>query len=332
MIAFITLPYSLLAQVNYWKKYAGSYHILAFGVDAPTTTSTKIILSAEGKWSSTAFPVDENGIPAKVAVKKTGTWKASEGVIQIHSLNNGLEEVTEYKLDAGLFIGTDTYLDPIFITEPTYLKIYAGAYHLLEEDQEQPALYTRTIKLAADGTCMLITPTIDDNGVASSPTSEKSIWKARQTSLQVFLKEDEQDKPTGFEWCDKFFRSRNGYYLKKVPPPPPPNPYLKLYAGTYYMVLDGHPINAETDKYVFLPDGKATWTIYVRSNPDGTITKEPFTRNGTWLPSAGRIQMYFPIEEYDMGDIPASNFTLVNGVFRHEQVYLKKVETTKAVK
>jgi hypothetical protein len=180
--------------------------------------------------------------------------------------------------------------------------------------------------------CSIQTPTIDENGVAGKPTHVASTWKAREGSLQIFLKEDEDNKPTAFDFSDNFFRSRNGYYLKKVPPPPPLNQYLKLYAGTYYMLVDGQQITAETDKYVFTPDGKATWTIYVRANADGTVTKAPFTRTGTWQPSEGRIRWFIAIEDYDMGDVPASDFKLQNGVFRHENIYLKKADTAQPKK
>lgn len=324
MLVSMALPVSLRAQVNFLKKYAGPYYRVPIGIDAPTPTSEKVMLTADGKWSSLSFPLDENEVPSNVAVKQAGTWKASEGLIQILSAKNGQQEVEEYRIDFGLFISDKTWLDPICMSNPAFLKKYAGTYYLLNEGQDKPLSYTKTIKLAGDGTCTIQTPTIDDNGVVVNASIEKSIWKAREFSLQLFLKEENDDKPTVFEWRDAFFRSNNDYYLKKVPPPPPPNQYLKLYAGTYYMVADGYAIDKETDKYEFMPDGKATWTIYVRSNADGTVSREPFTRHGTWQPGAGYIKMYFPIEEFDMGDIPASYFKLVNGVFRFENITLKK--------
>lgn len=328
----LALPPSSFGQENFIKKYAGSYYRLDFGIDAPTSTSEKIILTADGKWSSISFPLDKNDEPAKVAVKNAGTWAARDGIIQIITTQNGQSQVLEYTWDEGIFLGNSTWLDPIFVSDPAFLKKYAGAYYVLNENQEQPALYNSTVKLAADGTCTILTPTVDDNGVVGKPTVSKSSWKAREASLQLFLKEDDNNKPTAFQWREQFFRSRNGYYLKKVPPPPPPNPYLKLYAGTYHMVADGQPVTRETDLYVFMPDGKATWTIYVRVHPDGTVTREPFTRQGSWQPSLGFIKMYFPIEDRDMGDAPASEFKLVNGVFRHEDIFLKKKEPAQVVK
>lgn len=328
LIAGISIPSSLWGQANFLKKYAGSYYLLAIGTDGPAAHSEKIVLTADGKWSSVSFPLDENEEPSKVAVKRAGTWKASDGVIQILSAKNNKPEVVEYKLDFGLFISDNTWLDPIFISDPAYLKKYSGAYYVLKEGQEKPAPYTRTVKLAGDGTCTVLTPTIDDNGVAGKATVEKSTWKAREASLQLFLKEDEDNKPTAFELRDSFFRSNNDYYLKKVPPPPPPNQYLKLYAGTYYMLGDGEAINNETDKYEFMPDGKATWTIYVRKLADGTVNREPFIRYGTWQPGAGYIKFFFAIEDFDMGDIPASYFKLVDGVFRFEDIILKKAPAT----
>lgn len=53
---------------------------------------------------------------------------------------------------------------------------------------------------------------------------------------------------------------------------------------------------------------------------------------GTWQPSEGHIRWTIAIEDYDMGDVPASDFKLQNGVFRHENISLKKVETQKPVK
>ncbi|HCW07381.1 MAG TPA: hypothetical protein DGG95_08460 [Cytophagales bacterium] len=333
IVALLIFPDLSFSQPNsFLKKYAGSYYILPFGVETPTATSEKLILTADGKWSSVGFPLDKDDIPSKVPVKNQGSWKADDGQLQIRSVKNGKELTTDYKLDAGLFIGSDTYLDPIFISNPIYLKKYSGVYYLLNDGQEQPLNYATIIKLGADGVCSIISPTMDDNGVVGKPTSVSSIWKAREGSLQVFLKEDENNKPTSFEFSDNFFRSKNGYYLKKVPPPPPPNPYLKLYAGTYYMLVDGQQLNSETDKYVFTPDGKATWTIYVRANADGTVTKAPFTRTGTWQASEVRIQWFIAIEDYDMCDVPVSDFKLQNGVFRYQNIYLKKAAATQSLR
>jgi hypothetical protein len=146
VIGMLTIPSVALSQSNsFLKKYAGSYYILPFGVDKAAATSEKIVLTADGKWSSVSFPLDKNDVPSKVPVKNQGSWKAEDGMVQILSFINGVAITTEYKSDAGLFISSSTYLEPIFITNPAFLKKYSGSYYLLKDDQEQPVNSSKTL-------------------------------------------------------------------------------------------------------------------------------------------------------------------------------------------
>ena len=95
------------------KKYSGAYYLLNFGEETANASTEKINFTLDGKWTSVSFPVDGNGEVSKVPVKKSGTWEASEGTIQMNS--NGT--ATEFKLDGGLFLGSDTFLQKIFASK-----------------------------------------------------------------------------------------------------------------------------------------------------------------------------------------------------------------------
>ena len=94
--------------VNYLAKYAGSYHMLADGQTA-TVTSDKYVFTADGKCTWTYFP---DGTAS--AVKK-GTWKASDGLIQMdfNTGNSGMkgdELLTDFKLQDGVFWAEGVFL------------------------------------------------------------------------------------------------------------------------------------------------------------------------------------------------------------------------------
>ena len=314
------------AQNPFLKKYAGSYYWLPFGVDYPTESSEKIIFTPDGKWTSTSRPVDDKGVAAKLPIKKFGSWKASGGTIQISCTEKGAPAAVEFKMDEGLFLSTDTYLQKIFISDPIYVNKYAGSYYILR-DEDKPTVPTTKLFLTKDGRCVIATPNIDENGVVSStPLKEASTWKARVGVIQVYYKEDDRDKVMEFTLTDNVFQDRHYQSLKKIPPPPPSNPYFKQYAGTYQMLTDGVPATDEMDRYDFTPDGKVSWTLYSTVNPDGSVSKEPIVKQGTWNPGAGLIRMFFVLGDFDMSSTDLlTDFRLRNGVFRNGKIFLKKV-------
>ncbi|HRI80422.1 MAG TPA: hypothetical protein PLR06_12885 [Cyclobacteriaceae bacterium] len=107
------------------------------------------------------------------------------------------------------------------------------------------------------------------------------------------------------------------------------NTFLKKYAGSYHMLTDGTVANSKTDKYVFTPDGKCTWTMFTTVNPDGSVSNIPVKKSGTWKASEGLIQMHFVMGDGE-GEELISDFQLTNGVFRAGNIYLKKILAAKA--
>jgi len=323
------LSTSMLAQGQgnqFLKKYAAAYHLMNFGEEVPTASSEKVNLTIDGKWTSIGFPVDDNGVVSKVAVKKSGTWKASEGLIQLSFIENGAVSTTDFNLDDGLFMSSNTWLKKIFVSNPVSLQKYAGKYDWLGDGEEKASELTPVILFTADGKCTRTTPLMDENGVVTkTPKKETGTWKANDGVIQMVFKEDGQDVMTEFQLKDGAFVDRKYNSLKTFVPPPPPGYHLKLYAGTYHMLVDGQAADTKTDKYVLTPDGKATWTMY---GTPPTVTK------GTWKASDGLIQLNFnpPGDSADKGDGLLSDFQLQDGVFRAEGVVLKKVVVKVATK
>ena len=309
----------LQAQINpLVKKYSAAYYLLNFGEETPNAATEKINLAVDGKWTSVSFPADENGIVSKVPLKKSGTWKASEGVIQMVTM--GATTATEFKWDGSLFMGDNTYLQKIFVSNPAFVAKYAGSFHLLGESEEKSTDFTETIIFKVDGKCTRSTPAVDDNGVVTkTPTIAQGTWKANEGVIQMLFSEEGQERMTEFSLKNSVFVDRSGNHLKKALPPPPPGTYLLKYAGTYHMLVDGQAVTLKTDKYVFTTDGKCTWTYFAEG-------PTPVIKNGTWRASDGLIQMYFEMGDHGMGDELLSDFRLKDGVFRAEGVFLKKVE------
>lgn len=106
------------------------------------------------------------------------------------------------------------------------------------------------------------------------------------------------------------------------------NTYLKKYAGTYQLLANGQKATPTSDKYVFTPDGKCTWTMFT---PDGSGSNAPQVTKGTWKASEGLIQMSFSMGEGEGSEL-LTDFQLLDGVFRSESVYLKKVVPKPAAK
>jgi len=301
------------------KKYAGPYYLLNFGEETPTAASEKIDFTVDGKWSSVSFPADDNGIPGKVPVKKAGTWKASDGLIQLTTA--GTSEVMEFKWDDGMFMGKDTYLQKIFVTNPVFQAKYAGSFNIIGNSEEHANDFTETITLKPDGISSRSTPTVDDSGKATkTPVVVAGTWKANDGVIQVTFPEEGQDKMTAYTLTNGVFTDRDGNKLVKAIPAVN---YLPKYAGTYNMLSDGQTPTAKSDKYVLSPDGKGAWTYF----PEGAA---PVTVRGTWKAGEGVIQLSFSTGgSADKGDELLSEFRLQNGVFRAEGVVLKKIEYKK---
>jgi hypothetical protein len=100
------------------------------------------------------------------------------------------------------------------------------------------------------------------------------------------------------------------------------NAFLKKYAGTYIMLVDGQPERATPDKYVFTADGKCEWTMTFTNDAGKTeVKKTP----GTWTAGDGTLQMKFSMGDGEGSEL-LSDFQWKNGVFHsNETVYLKKV-------
>jgi hypothetical protein len=213
-----------------------------------------------------------------------------------------------------------------------FVNKYAGSFYILR-DEDKPTSLTTKLFLTKDGKCVIETPNIDENGVAHIPLKEISTWKAREGVLQVSYKEDDKKKVMEFTLTDNVFQDRHYNSLRKIPPPPPPNPYFKQYAGTYQMLTDGVPVTDEMDQYEFTPDGKVKWTLFTTINPDGSVSRVPDIKQGTWTPGAGLIRMFFVLGDFDMSSTDLmTDFRLQNGVFRNGKIYLKKMEVKPAVK
>ncbi len=321
-LTFLLLFAALLsmAQGNpFMKKYAGPYYLLNFGEETPTAASEKINFTVDGKWSSIAFPADDNGAPGKLPVKKAGTWKASDGLIQLNT--SGSSATMEFKWSDGMFMGKDTYLQKVFVTTPVFLAKYAGAFNVIGNSEEHPTEFTETITLKPDGKSSRSTPTVDDSGKATkTPVVVAGTWKANDGVIQVTFPEEGQDQMTEFTLTNGVFVDRGGNKLEKAVPAVN---YLPKYAGSYNMLPDGQTPTAKSDKYVLSPDGKGAWTYF----PEGAA---PVTVRGTWKASEGVIQLSFSQGgSVDKGDELLSEFRLQNGVFRAEGVVLKKIEYKK---
>jgi hypothetical protein len=309
----VAFPLMMNAQGNpFLKKYAGAYHLMAFGEETPTLATEKILVTLDGKWTSTSLPVDNNGVVSKIQLKKTGTWKASEGLIQLSFLDEGIATVTDFKLDDGLFMSSSTFLKKIVISNPLFINKYSGSYNLIESGEEEPVDITEVISFKPDGKVIF-----NKNG-AKDPKIEPGTWKANEDIIQMNFKEDDQDAMWEFNLKNGAFVAKNGMYLRKVVPPAPVVNYLPRHAGTYHMLADGQTVTPKTDKYVFTPDGNCTWTYF----PDGVA---PVINKGTWKASERLIQMYFEMGDFDKGDGLPTDFKLDNGVFRNGSIFLKKV-------
>jgi hypothetical protein len=106
------------------------------------------------------------------------------------------------------------------------------------------------------------------------------------------------------------------------------NPFVKKYARTYHMIVEGQKVTSKTDKYVLKADGTGTWSFYTQLDAQGTLGATPTVIIGTWKASEGLIQLYFNPEGPgggDHGDELISDYSLENGVFRSGDLILKKV-------
>ncbi|NOS90558.1 MAG: hypothetical protein HOP30_01430 [Cyclobacteriaceae bacterium] len=309
-----------LAQVSpLLKKYAGAYYLLNFGEETPNASTEKINLTADGKWTSVSFVMDEDGKVSKVPVKKSGTWKATEGTIQL--METGSPTANEFKWDAGIFLGSSSYLQKIFVSNPVYVAKYEGTFHLLGADEEKPTDFTETIILKADGKCVRSTPAVDDNGVVTkTPIIVQGTWKANEQIIQITFPEEGQERMTEFVSKEGKFVDRGGNYLKKPIRSTPQVTLLLKYAGSYYMLVNGQSPTPKSDKYVLTPDGKGTWT-YFKDDGTAVVTK------GTWKASEGLIQLNFSTGEEGMGQELLTDFKWIDGAFRAENVYLKKIDS-----
>lgn len=308
------------AQTNpLLKKYAGAYYLLNFGEETPNAATEKINLTADGKWTSVSFVMDEDGKVSKVPVKKSGTWKGAEGTIQLAEV--GSSALNEFKLDAGIFLGSSSYLQKIFVSSPVYVAKYAGTFLLLGADEEKPTDYTETITLKADGKCTRSTPAVDDNGViGKTPIIVQGTWKANEGTLQITFPVLEQLRMTEFVFKEGKFVDRGGNYLKKPVRAAPTVNLPPKHAGSYYLLVEGQAPTPKSDKYVLTPDGKGTWT-YFKEDGTAVVTK------GTWKSSEGLIQLNFSTGEEGMGQELLTDFRWKDGAFRAENVYLKKIES-----
>lgn len=325
----VFLPLVSMAQANpFLKKYAGAYNRLNAGEDLPTATSEKIIFTIDGKWTSTIFPEDDNGVVSKIPVKKAGTWKASDGAITIVSVENGIATEEEYRLYGFLFSGSSSSLIRVFVPNPAFLAKYAGKYHLIYGNEDAPHDYTPILELKADGKFIQSTPTTDlrTGGISKTPTTEQGTWKAQDGLMLVTFATEGKVRTSEFRMTNGVFTDRVGSTLKKVPPP---GLYLGKYAGIYNMVGDGQAVTAKSDKYVLKADGTGTWSFYTRLDEQGTLSATPTVVAGTWKASEGLIQLYFAPPDAGLeGSEMLTDFRFQDGAFRAEGVVLKKVVQT----
>ncbi len=314
-------------QVNpLLKQYAGTYYKLGQRESKPTGFSEKMVLTADGRLTTTYFPLEYEGA-ARVAQKRTGTWSTSEVGIKLNII--GIDPATkksitieeeykliepEYRLREGTFSGYDGWLVKLIVTNPAFLTKYAGKYNLVRYSSEVDD-YTPIIVLKADGTC-------SKTALESVPV--KGTWKAIDGVIQLSLKEKNGEEITEFAIKDGLFTDVLDYQLKKVVPPPPPSPYFSKYAGTYQLFVGE---TRTTDKYMLKADGTGTLATYF--DADGNPSTTPIVSKGTWKASEGLIQLYiFPDDggrggDHDGGLI--TDYRLENGVFRAGDLILKKV-------
>lgn len=303
------------------KKYAGPYYLLNFGEETPTAASEKINFTMNGQWSSISFPVDDNGTVSKMPVKKAGTWKASDGLIQI--MTTGSPGTTDFKWSDGMFMSAEKYLQKVFVSNPVFLAKYAGSFKVLGNSEEHPTEFAETVTLKPDGKCSRSTPAVDNAGqVTRNPVVVAGTWKANDGVIQITFPEEGQDRMTEYTLNNGVFTDRGGNYLQKSLPPAPAVNYLPKYAGSYNLVAVGETPTPKSDKYVLSPTGQGTWTYF----PEGAA---PVTVKGTWTAGDGVIQLHFSVGGGDKGDELLSEFRLQDGVFRAEGVVLKKVEYKK---
>jgi hypothetical protein len=331
LFLFVSIPLVSVAQTNpFLKKYAGAYNRLNFGEDLPTAASEKIIFTIEGKWTSTSFPTDDNGVVSKIPVKKAGTWKASDGVITIVTVENGTATEEEYRLQDFLFSGSNMFLLKVFVPNPVFLVKYAGKYHLIYGNEDAPHDYTPTLELKADGKFIQSTPTTDlrTGAISKTPITEQGVWKAQDGLMLVTFVTEGKERTSEFRMRDGMFSDRVGSTLKKVPPP---GLYLGKYAGIYNMVGDGQAVTPKSNKYVLKADGTGTWSFYTQLDEQGTLSATPTVVKGTWKASEGLIQLYFNQEGGggEHGGEMLTDFKFKDGAFRAEGVMLKKAQLPK---
>jgi len=325
LLVFLTILSN--AQVNpLLKKYAGSYHRMNFGEEKPTATTEKVTFTADGKWSSVGFPVNEEGVVSKVAVKKTGTWKASEGTISMEVTEKGATTEQEYVHDGEFWMSTNSYLLKIFVSNPAFVTKYAGSYQIFYYGHnDEPLENAQKVSLKTDGKCTRTTPVYDNDGkLTATPLIEPGIWKANDSVIQLTFKQDGEDETTAYTLENGTWVDRKGNSLKKVIPPPPPGLYLGKYAGTYHLIAEGQKVTSRTDKYVLKADGTGTWSYFTSADAKAV----PTVAKGTWKASEGLIQLYIYPEgmgDGGHGDELITDYKLVNGVFRAENLILKKV-------
>lgn len=110
--------------------------------------------------------------------------------------------------------------------------------------------------------------------------------------------------------------------------------FLKKYAGTYNMLVEGDKATPTTDKYVLSADGKCVWTIFQTINGDGSINKTPIKTQGTWTASEGviNLQVSPPGADGGHGEELISEFKLEKGVFRSGNLLFKKAGAGAAAK
>ncbi len=324
----VLLPLFSIAQVNpLLKKYAGTYYRLSHSEKQPTGFSEKVVLAADGKLTSTYFPYEDEGV-ARIAQKRSGTWKPSEAglKISITGIDPGTKESftieeeyklveAEYRILEGNFYGDNNKLVKIIVSNPAFVIKYAGNYNWVDNSRDVSD-YTPTLTLKTDGTCSM-------KSLNTEPVT--GTWKAVDGIIQLLLKEKEGEQMTEFNIKNGVFTDRQDYELKKVIPPPPPGLYLGKYAGSYSLLVEG---KSTSNKYVLKPDGTGTWSFYTQLDAQGTLSKTPTVVTGTWKASEGLIQLYFQPEGSggDHGDELISDYRLQDGLFKAEEgLSLKKM-------
>jgi hypothetical protein len=104
-------------------------------------------------------------------------------------------------------------------------------------------------------------------------------------------------------------------------PPLPPGFFLKKYAGTYSLLVNGV---TTSDKYVLKADGTSTWTFQA---------DKPTIIGGTWIANEGMIQLLFSLLDFEKGDELISDYRLQNGTFKADGgLSLKKIVKAAPVK